>query len=199
MRGYTSINGTVRVGGQGAIAGAFVFAIAGGQVSGYGITDNSGSYLISGLAPGTYAVTVDKTGFDEVASQSATVSYNNTTTPTGGQTSTPVTQSVSFTMSGTTSVSATRANVVKDYRLEQNYPNPFNPSTMISFALPQAGITTLKVYNVLGQEVTTLLNGYQTGGVHQVLFNADKLSSGVYFYELQSGNFVQSKKMVLLK
>jgi hypothetical protein len=145
-----------------------------------------------------YAVAVDKTGFDEVASQSATVSYNNSTTP-GGQTSTPVIQTINFTVSGTTSVTAPLTNVVKDYRLEQNYPNPFNPSTMLSFALPQSGLTTLKVYNILGQEVATLLNGFEKSGVHQVLFDAATLSSGVYFYKLQSGNFVQSKKMVLLK
>jgi uncharacterized protein (DUF2141 family) len=197
-RGYTSVNGSVRVAGQGAIAGAFVYAIAKNQVSGYGITDNSGSYVINGLAPGTYMVTVDKTGFEEVASQSATVSYNNTTTP-GGQTSTPVTQTVNFSVSGTTSVNASVANVVKDYDLGQNYPNPFNPATMISFALPQSGVTTLKVYNILGQEITTLLNGFVKSGVHQVQFDARSLSSGVYFYKLQSGNFVQSKKMVLLK
>jgi hypothetical protein len=198
MRGYTAVNGTVRVGGQGVITGAFVYAISGGEISGYGITDNSGNYLISGLAPGTYAVTVDKTGFDEVGSQSATVSYNNSTTP-GRQTSTPVIQTINFTVSGTTSVVAPFSNIAMDYRLEQNYPNPFNPSTMISFALPQPGLTTLKVYNILGQEVTTLLNGFEKSGVHQVLFDAATLSSGVYFYKLQSGNFVQSKKMVLLK
>jgi hypothetical protein len=96
-------------------------------------------------------------------------------------------------------VTAPLTNVVKDYRLEQNYPNPFNPSTMLSFALPQSGLTTLKVYNILGQEVATLLNGFEKSGVHQVLFDAATLSSGVYFYKLQSGNFVQSKKMVLLK
>ncbi len=70
---------------------------------------------------------------------------------------------------------------------------------MISFALPQSGLTTLKVYNILGQEVATLLNGYEKSGAHQVLFDATRLSSGVYFYKLQSDIFVQSKKMVLLK
>ncbi len=200
MQGYTGIVGSVKVSGQSAVAGAFVYAMTNGQVSGYGITSSSGSYSISGLAPGTYSVGIDRPGFDEVASQSATLTYNNTLTNNGVvKSSSPVIQTVNFSVSSTTTSVASSANIVLDYRLGQNYPNPFNPSTTISFALPRAGLTTLKVYNILGQEVTTLLNGYQTSGVHQVLFNADKLSSGVYFYELQSGTFVQSKKMVLLK
>ena len=198
LQGYTGMTGSVKANGQGGVAGAFVYAEANGQVSGYGITDNSGNYSINGLAPGTYVMSIDKTGFDEVASQSATVSYSNKTT-TGGQTSTPVTQNVNFSISGTASVTVPVTNVVKDYSLQQNYPNPFNPSTTIAFALPQSGIATLKVYNILGQEVATLLSGFQKSGSHQVLFDGTNLSSGVYFYKLQSGNFVQSKKMVLLK
>lgn len=202
MRGFTGVNGTVRVGGQGTVAGAFVYALAGGQVSGYAITDNSGNYSISGLAPGTYSVSVDKTGFDEVATQSATVSYNNSTTSTGGQTSTPVTQTVNFSVLGTPTVStgvSRSADIVRDYSLGQNYPNPFNPSTTITFDIPKAGMTALRVYNILGQEVTTLINSVMTSGSHQVQFNAAQLGSGVYFYKLQSGNFVETRKMVLLK
>ncbi len=85
------------------------------------------------------------------------------------------------------------------YELGQNYPNPFNPSTTIRFSIPEAGLVTLKVYNLLGQEVATLLNNEQASGVYEATFDASKLSSGIYFYTLEAKNFTSTKKMVLLK
>ncbi|MDP2039038.1 MAG: T9SS type A sorting domain-containing protein, partial [Ignavibacteria bacterium] len=85
--------------------------------------------------------------------------------------------------------------------LGQNYPNPFNPSTTINYQLPTAGYVTLKVYDVLGREVATLVNEYQQAGTYnsQFAIRNYQLHSGVYFYRLKAGNFVQSKKMILLK
>ena len=85
------------------------------------------------------------------------------------------------------------------FQLEQNYPNPFNPSTVISYSLAKAGNVTLKVYNMLGQEVATLVNGYQNANSYKVSFNASGLSSGVYLYELRTGSNVSTKKMILMK
>ena len=85
------------------------------------------------------------------------------------------------------------------YALEQNYPNPFNPSTDISFALPNAGQVKLVVYNVLGQEVATLVDGHMEAGNHSVTFEADNFSSGVYFYRLNAERYTQTLKMMLLK
>jgi hypothetical protein len=85
------------------------------------------------------------------------------------------------------------------YSLEQNYPNPFNPSTTINYALPVSGNVTLKVYNLIGQEVASLVNEFQREGSYDVRFDASKLSSGVYFYSLSAGNFTQVKKMMLVK
>ncbi len=86
-----------------------------------------------------------------------------------------------------------------DFALNQNYPNPFNPSTVINFELKSNSNISLKVYNVLGAEVATLANGNYASGKYNVTFDASKLSSGVYFYRLQAGNFIETKKMVLIK
>ncbi|MDD8017019.1 MAG: T9SS type A sorting domain-containing protein [Bacteroidota bacterium] len=83
--------------------------------------------------------------------------------------------------------------------LSQNYPNPFNPSTMIKYQLPMTGYVTLKVYDMLGREVATLVNTTVTAGEHSVAFNATALNSGVYFYTLTAGNVTTSKKMVFMK
>lgn len=86
-----------------------------------------------------------------------------------------------------------------NFTLSQNYPNPFNPATTIRFQLAESGNTTLKIYDILGKEVTTLVNEYKTAGTHQVTFNATQLSSGIYFYTLQSGNNYITKQMMLIK
>jgi len=80
-----------------------------------------------------------------------------------------------------------------------NFPNPFNPSTTIQFRVPSSGFVSLKVYDALGREVATLVNGRENAGSHTVMFDATHLSSGVYFYRLQAENFVETKKMVLVK
>jgi hypothetical protein len=85
------------------------------------------------------------------------------------------------------------------YSLSQNYPNPFNPSTRISFSLPQDNHVSIKVYNVLGTEVATIVNDLYAAGTHEVEFNASELGSGIYYYTINSGNFKQTKKLVLLK
>jgi hypothetical protein len=85
------------------------------------------------------------------------------------------------------------------YSLSQNYPNPFNPSTTIKFAIQKAGMVSLKIYNILGQEVATLVNEDLKTGSYSYKFDASRLSSGIYFYSLTSGDFNQTKKMLLLK
>jgi hypothetical protein len=91
------------------------------------------------------------------------------------------------------------SNVPLVFQLFQNYPNPFNPSTTIRFAIPRAGNISLILYNVLGQEVRIILNEVKTAGVYSVDIDAKTLSSGVYFYRLISGNFNQTKKLIILK
>ena len=85
------------------------------------------------------------------------------------------------------------------FSLEQNYPNPFNPSTTIKFNLAANGLTTLKIYNVIGREVATLVNGQVEEGPHEITFDATNLPSGVYFYTLSSGSFKETQKMILMR
>lgn len=90
-------------------------------------------------------------------------------------------------------------NIPDVFVLYQNYPNPFNPGTKISWQTPVGVWNTLKIYDVLGNEIATLVNEFKQSGRHEVYFDASKLSSGVYYYQLKAGDFIQSKKMLLLK
>ncbi len=104
---------------------------------------------------------------------------------------------------GTSTYQQKRAELVKEipteYDLSQNYPNPFNPTTVISYALPEAGNTLITIYDYLGREVTTLVNDYKTAGKYEVVFDATRLSSGLYFYKINAGRFSVTKKMMLVK
>jgi hypothetical protein len=85
------------------------------------------------------------------------------------------------------------------YALEQNYPNPFNPSTKIKYALPEAGNVKIIVFDILGREVTTLVNEYHNSGIYETEFDASLLASGIYFYRMESGMFTETRKMLLVK
>jgi hypothetical protein len=98
-----------------------------------------------------------------------------------------------------TAVPEIRSILPGQYDLSQNYPNPFNPSTTIRYSVPTAGKVLLKVYNILGQVVATIVNTQQAAGTYNVVFDASRLSSGIYFYRISSGSFVQVKKMLLIK
>ncbi len=97
------------------------------------------------------------------------------------------------------SLSLEPITVIKDFILSQNYPNPFNPTTVIEYTIPKDSHVTLKIYDVLGQEVRTLVDQDQQVGRYSVNFNGSSLASGVYFYRLVAGNHVITKKMLMLK
>ncbi len=86
-----------------------------------------------------------------------------------------------------------------NYTLDQNYPNPFNPTTQIRYSIPKTALVSIKVYDILGKEVATLVNEAKSPGDYKVEFNGNSLASGIYFYRLQAGDFVQTKKMILLR
>jgi hypothetical protein len=89
--------------------------------------------------------------------------------------------------------------VPKEFALHQNYPNPFNPTTTIQYDLPSAGLVSLKVFDILGREVRTLVSDNLQPGSYEVTFDATGLVSGVYFYRMQGGEFVQTKRLLLLR
>jgi photosystem II stability/assembly factor-like uncharacterized protein len=90
-------------------------------------------------------------------------------------------------------------NILTQFELHQNYPNPFNPSTTIRWQQPETGLVTLKINDVLGREVTTLVNEELTAGTHETVFDASGISSGVYFYQIKAEGFIETKKMILIK
>ena len=118
---------------------------------------------------------------------------------------------VKLDLNGTSDIEENNNSLPSSFILEQNYPNPFNSSTKIKFSIPPhlnppfakwgkiGGLVTLKVYDVLGSEVATLVNEYKPAGSYEVAFDGSSLSSGIYFYRLQAGGFVEAKKMLLMK
>lgn len=113
------------------------------------------------------------------------------------------TESEAISTVGTLSSTATDVkddnNLPAEYKLEQNHPNPFNPTTTISYALPKQGNVIIKVYDINGNEIKTLINKTQNAGYYNVTFDASNLSSGLYFYSIISETFIATKKMMLLK
>jgi hypothetical protein len=114
---------------------------------------------------------------------------------------------IKYTQTSAVSVDEKEPKIPQDYYLSQNYPNPFNPTTTIRYTISKSDFTTLTVYNLAGQEITTLVNEKKPAGEYEVQFNANDLPSGVYFYRLQVGDpstgsgpgFTETKKLVLLK
>lgn len=102
-------------------------------------------------------------------------------------------------VTGMVGISGNNSEVPKSYELSQNYPNPFNPTTHIKISLPYDGDATLTIYNTSGQEVMRYLQGYVKAGIYNVDFDGTELPSGIYFYTLKAGSFVETKKMILVK
>jgi len=106
---------------------------------------------------------------------------------------------IDFTATATPTSVENEINQLNGYFLAQNYPNPFNPSTNIKFGLREAGFVSLKIYDVLGNEVAALVNEYKTAGNYEISFGKNELASGIYIYRLTTNNFVQTRKMILEK
>lgn len=171
---YTNVNGLAR-------SGNTIFAAT--ENGGVFMTNNDGtlwSDINTGLPASTSvrAIIVDE-NWIYIATSSGTVWKRN--------------------ISEVTSFERRSENVPASFKLEQNYPNPFNPSTHITFSLHKSGFTTLKIFDVTGREVATLIEQQLSSGTYQVTFNAQSLSSGVYVYQLQTDNIRETKRMLLMK
>ena len=90
-------------------------------------------------------------------------------------------------------------NIVSEYSLAQNYPNPFNPSTIIKYSIPQSSEVQIKIFDILGNEIETLLNEEKIPGIYQIEFDGSNIQSGIYFYRIFTGKFTETKKMILMK
>ena len=188
--GYASISGSVKDKSGNPVDGVLVFARdENNETASFGITDKTGKYTISNLSPGSYTVTPDKFEYSSDQTASVSVDYN-----------TSFSSSTSFTIASDLVTAVNDKPVIaENFVLSQNYPNPFNPTTIIRFSIPFASKVNLSVYNILGEKVAVLTNGYKQAGNYEVTFNAGSLSSGVYFYRLTAGNFVSVKKLILMK
>jgi hypothetical protein len=90
-------------------------------------------------------------------------------------------------------------NAPADFTLSQNFPNPWNPTTNIQYQLPVNSMVTIKVFDALGKEMATLVNEFKPSGSYEITFNSKGLSSGVYYYQMKAGNFIETRKLILLK
>jgi len=153
----------------------------------FAISGTDRSYRTSLLNPGTYQLFVSRFGFT-TATRSVTVGATNL-------------DSINFYLDSLNIIGLHNisSNVPKTFLLKQNYPNPFNPVTTISFALPFDGLVQMKIYDVLGREVALLVNEFLRKGEYKYVFGADNLTSGVYFYNIKTDGYSETKKMVLIK
>ncbi len=187
-------------------------------------TINGGTTWLAATPPGTAGITFGITGTGTSNYWSTRAGNIYATTNAGVSWTNPVTsatgtfQHITKSRTGSPYLYACRTNgtiakygglftginpvnngIVDNYTLNQNYPNPFNPTTKITFAVPTAGLVSLKVYDMTGKEISTLVNSQMNSGSYSVDFNAASLSSGIYFYTIKSGNFTDTKKMILVK
>jgi hypothetical protein len=188
--GFAEVAGIVKDNSGNKINGAYIlFLDQSQQICSYAVSDLNGKFTINGILPGLYSVISEKMGYTSTQSIEVTVDYLNN-----------LTNNVTFTLTpeGVTSV-GNENNVIKDFVLYQNYPNPFNPSTTIKWYQPHQGKVSIRIYDVIGNEIDVVLKDVMTAGEHQIEYVADGLPSGIYFYKIVTDNFIQTKKMILLK
>jgi len=151
------------------------------------VSNDAQVYSLTGLAPGTYSLTVQRLGYETETKQIVLGGVNQDT--------------VNFYLDTMNVIGIVNinSNIPDNFTLGQNYPNPFNPATKIKFAIKTASFTELKVFDLLGREVKTLVKEELKPGEYEVSFNAANLPSGVYFYRLNTAKFTETKKMVLIK
>ncbi|MBN1633449.1 MAG: carboxypeptidase regulatory-like domain-containing protein [Ignavibacteria bacterium] len=180
------ISGTVFKQQKTGLNEALVYAKLNNIIKGFAISGNDGHYIINNIQAGTYNIITNRPGY-----------YSNSTivTATGGTMS-----NINFTLLPYyTSVKNISAEVPDKYQLYQNYPNPFNSMTNIKFQMSNAGFAKLIVFDLLGRVVAILVNEKLKPGKYEVMFDAENLASGIYFYRLQTDTYTETRRMILVK
>lgn len=183
-----TVSGTV-MNSEFALSGTLVSAFnADGNVIASEISSQNGEYIVPSLAEGEFTLKASRVGAQTIEyPEKIQINYVSSFIKDG------------INLLLTPTDVKDKPVLPKEYKLIQNYSNPFNPLTKIAYELPTAGFVELKVFDVLGNEVATLVNGELNAGRHEVTFNAKNLSSGMYFYRIKAGNFVKTMKMILMK
>ncbi len=186
--GLTRVSGiSVSSNGEPLIGGRVLVRNTSGTIVGNGMSAGGGSYAVDALPSGQVTFVVD---YEPYIPQEIVV-----TIPPG----TFYLSNINIIMTRTTPNGVGESSAAAAFSLAQNYPNPFNPTTTIRYSLASEGKVSLKVFDILGRELTTLVNERQTAGEQAVSFDAAGLSSGIYYYRLQAGGFVDVKKMIVLR
>ncbi len=184
------ISGKISSASGSSLSGSLISAVDSlSNIISSSISVYNGNYSIPSLKNGNYKIKASKIGYNTAEySQPVQIDLVNK----------PVVDGVNISIS-LTGVEKYENIIPEFFALYQNYPNPFNPTTNIQFAIPHSGFVTLKVYDILSREVKTLVNEERTAGTYSVSFDAQNLSSGIYFYSITTGNFHQTKKMILVR
>lgn len=165
-----------------SVSDAIIHAKMNGQIVGFGVTADNGSFEINNIPSGDYILVIHRIGANVV---NMNVKVSN--------------EGIKNLNINLENAIENKNNFKGEFKLLQNYPNPFNPATIISFIIPKAGNVKISVYNTAGQVVKELVNGYMNSGSHNIEFLSSNLSSGVYFYRLETDGYAQTRRMTLIK
>ena len=191
--GGGSVSGFVRDANGVGLSGVAVSVIGsnGNPDNLYSVTGSNGSYQITNVDAGSYVISADKIGFNSSTLNNVNIDYSSGVFDSNNS-------NLVLSVNSITEVE-THASLPSNFELGQNYPNPFNPSTVIKYSIPFNSFVQIKVFDVIGREINTLVKGQMNAGTYNITLNADNMPSGIYFYRIEAGNFVQTKKMILLK
>jgi hypothetical protein len=190
VSGINRVRGTVMQESR-PLQGSIVYAVSqqNGNILGAAVSESDGRFAIVGLAPGTYRLRAMKPGFTQTTTAPLTLMQ---------QSGLPATATSNITLIESPT-DAQPGQQPFAFRLMQNYPNPFNPSTRITFSLQVVGPASLRVFDVLGREVATLVDETLQPGTYTVEFSGSNLASGVYYYRLKAAGLVETRKMLLIR
>lgn len=186
-----TVSGSVVYSNQGLpLAGATVYLKTPfGVLISFGVTKSDGTYIIPNVGPGDYSLTCNRIGFNNNNVFGLVMDYNfGTNLP-----------NQNFNLQQTVSINQVSSSIPAKYSLYQNYPNPFNPTTKVKFDIQKSGFAKLSVYDMQGKLVKDLVNEVVPAGSFEVSFDGKNLSSGIYYYKMEVGGIVITKKMMLVK